>query len=364
MSGYVTNFVRVMPDGGTIEAYRVTGKVNLGILAGIINRYAEDMVASFLSSDYGDLRAGVYVVSIEGYLSEEAVRTKIEEVLEKYREYRTIEGLPIDKTLDISNIIINIPPNVSSTAYVVANLLNNVLNKVVPKELQCPRRPGERFAICLDIDFLEREFWSQRIVDRDDRFIDFCKDYPSLCRDTGDGCSKFFKVVKCLTMRFQHVVSDSGEEIYLVLHHYYRRLSNLSLKSVIEYMRDKHIDLDKLLHVHVNYKANKNSTLVCKIASINDNELVLECEGKDVSMNINELDNASVAVNPTYSSSREFIARYLCKEFDRHRVLNRIYPSRYFSFLENDVEIVRRIIGRLCIGKTCFSIDRTLKRVW
>ena len=45
---YITNLVKVLPDKGIIEAYRITGKVNLGVLAGAINRYAKDLVASFL----------------------------------------------------------------------------------------------------------------------------------------------------------------------------------------------------------------------------------------------------------------------------------------------------------------------------
>ena len=364
MSVYVTNFVKVLPSKDTIEAYRITGKVNLGVLAGVINRYAEGLVASFLSTDYGELRAGVYVAGIGDYHPcKEDVRAKIEDILEKYREERTAQGLPVDESLNINNITIEPTSIISSTNYVVANLLNNFLSKVVPRELQCPRRPGERSAICLDIDFLEREFWSKRVVDKDERFIDFCNYYPGLCRDTGSSCSKFFKVVKCITMRFQHVVSDQ-EEIYLVLHHYYRRLSNLDLKIVIDYIRSNHIDLNTLLGVCVNYRTSKDSTWVCKIVSINNNEFMLECEGRNIRIGISELDNVSIAVNPTYSQSRKFIGEYLCREFDKHKDLNRLYPIGCFSILENDLEIVRRIVGKPCIGRVCFSIDRRLKRVW
>lgn len=364
MGGYVTNFVKVLPDKGTIEAYRIIGEVNLGVLAGVINRYTEDLVASFLSTDYGELKAGVYVTSIGDYhLCKEDMRAKIKDALKKYREERIAQGLSVDESLNVNNITIEAALSISSTTYVVANLLNNFLSKVVPRELQCPRRPGERAAICLDIDFLEREFWSKKVVDKDERFIDFCNDYPSLCRDTGDSCSKFFKVVKCITMRFQHMVSDQ-EEIYLVLHHYYRRLSNLDLKIVIDYIRDNHIDLNTLLGVRVNYRTSKDRTWICKIASINNNELILECEEKNIRIGISELDNVSIAVNPTYSQSRKFIGEYLCKEFDKHKDLNRLYPSRYFSILENDIEIVRRIIGKPCIGKVYFFIDRRLRRVW
>jgi len=364
MSGYVTNFVKVFPSKDTIEAYRITGKVNLGLLAGVINRYTEGLVASFLSTDYGELKAGVYVSGIgDPHPCKKDVRAKIDDALKKYREERVAQGLPVDESLNINNIIIEPTSNISSTAYVVANLLNNFLSKMVPEELQCPRRPGERLAICLDIDFLEKEFWDQGIVDRDERFLDFCNEYPSLCRDIGGGCSKFFKVVKCITMRFQHIVSDQ-EEIYLVLHHYYRRISNLDLKLVIDYISGNHIDLDNLLGVRVNYRAGKDGTWVCKITSINNNELMLECEGRNIRIGISELDNVSIAVNPTYSQSRKFIDEYLCKEFDKHKDLNRLYPSGYFSILENDIEIVRRIICKPCIGRVCFSIDRRLKRVW
>jgi len=200
---YITNFVKVLPSKDVIEAYRITGKVNLGVLVRAINKYAEGLIASFLSADYGELKAGVYVASIEDYhLHEEDVRAKIRDVLEKYRGEQAARGLPVDESLNVNNIEIQ-ATSISSRSYVVTNLLNNFLNKVIPEKLQCPRRPGERSAICLDIDFLEREFWSRNIVDRDERFKDFCKDYPSLCRDTESSCSKFFKVVKCITMRFQ-----------------------------------------------------------------------------------------------------------------------------------------------------------------
>ena len=361
---YVTNFVKMFPDKDTIEAYRITGKVNLGVLAGVINRYAKGLVASFLSTGYGEVEAGVYVAGIgDRYARKENVRAKIEDILEIYREERSAQGLSVDESLNISNIIIEPASSISSTTYVVANLLNNFLSKVIPEELQCPRRPGERSAICLDIDFLESGFWNQKVVNKDERFIDFCNDYPSLCRDTGDSCSKFFKVVKCITMRFQHIASDQ-EEIYLVLHHYYRRLSNLNLKIVIDYIRSNYIDLNTLLGVRVNYKTSRDSTWICKIVSTNNNELTLECEGKNIRIGISELDNASIAINPTYSQSRKFISKYLCKEFDKHKDLNKLYPIKYFSILENDLEIVRRIIGKPCIGGVCFSVDRRLKRVW
>jgi len=363
---YVTNFIKVLPSKDAIEAYRVTGEVNLGVLVGVIDKYAEGLIASFLPADYGGLRAGVYVAGIGDYHPrEEDVRAEIEDVLEKYRGERVARGLPVDESLNINNIIIEPTSSISSTSYVVVNLLNNFLSKVIPEKLQCPRRPGERSAICLDIDFLEREFWSRNVIDkdeRDERFIDFCNDYPSLCRDTGSSCSKFFKVVKCIIMRFQHVVSDQ-EEIYLVSHHYYRRLSNLDLKMVIDYIRSSHIDLNTLLGVRVNYRTSKDSTQVCKIASINNNELKLECEGRDTRIDTSELDNVSITINPTYSQSRKFIGEYLCKEFDKHKDLNKLYPSKYFSILENDLGIVKRIIGEPCIGRVRFSIGKELKRL-
>jgi len=357
---YITNFVKVLPSKDVIEAYRITSKVNLGVLVRVINKYAEGLIASILSEDYSELRAGVYVAGIGDYRHfEEDVRTKIKDVLEKYQGEQAAQGLPVDESLNINNIEFQ-ASSISSTSYVAANLLNNFLSKVIPEELQCPRRPDERSAICLDIDFLERKLWSKNVVDKDERFMGFCNDYPSLCRDKGSSCSKFFKVVKCIIMRFQHVVSDQ-EEIYLVLHHYYRRLSNLDLKMVIDYIRSNQIDLNDLLGVYVNYKTSKDSTQVCKIASINNNELKLECEGRDIRIDIGELDNLSI--NPTYSQSREFINKYLCKEFDKHKDLNKLYPSKYFSILENDLGIVKRIIGEPCIGRVRFSIGKELKRL-
>lgn len=287
------------------------------------------------------------------------MKAKIKDALEKYREERVARGLLVDEYLNVNNIKIQ-TLSISSKSYVVTNLLNNFLNKVIPKELQCPPRPSERSAICIDIDFLEREFWSKNIIKRDERFVNFCNDYPSLCRDSGSDCSKFFKVVKCIPMRFQHVDSEQ-EEIYLVLRHYYRKLSYLDLKTVIDYIRSKSIDLNNLQGVYVNYRTSKDSTQACKIVSINNSELELECEGRYIPIDISKLDKDSI--NPTYSRSREFISKYLCKEFDKHKDLNRLYPSEYFSILENDLGIVRRIISEPVIGGVHFSIDEVLKRL-
>ncbi|MEM0237898.1 MAG: hypothetical protein QXP97_07630 [Desulfurococcus sp.] len=362
MGEYITNLVNVSFDKSVIEVYRISGKANLGLLTNVINKYAKDLVASFLPTDYGKLRAGVYVAAMGVYLSKEEIEIRIKEALEEYRRMRNAQGLPVDDTLDISNITLELVPDIPPTAYVVANLLNNALSKAVAGKLRCPRRPGEGFAICLDIDLLEREFWQLKIVDEDEILIDFCKEYPSLCRDTGDSCSRFFKVVKCIAMRFQHVISDR-EEIYVVLHHYYRRLGNLDLKIIIDHMRINHINLDALQGIYVNYRDNKDTTLICKIVLINSNKLTLACEEQNISLDISSLDKVHIAINPNYSQSRKFISEYLCKEFDKHRELNRLYPHRYFSILENDLEIVRRIIDKLCIGKVCFSINKRLKRI-
>ena len=366
MNEYITNFVKVFPDKGIIKVYRAIGKVNLGLLTKVINMHVEDLVASFLSTDYNNMRAGVYITSIGDHVNEEELRIKITEAIEKYQENQIARNLLVSENLNISNIEIEHVFDIPSTAYVVVNLLNNALRKKVPKEFWCPRRPGERFSLCFDIDLLEKKFWSRdpQVVNKDQRFIDFCREHPGLCRDTGDSCSKFFRVVKCLTLRFQHIVSDN-EEIYLVLHHYYRRLSNLNLKLIIDHMKSNDIDLSRLLNVLVNYKADRSNTRVCEIASFtNDDELILVCGGEKIYVDLNKLDEISISVNPTYNSSRRFIEEYLCKMFDKHRDLNKFYPSGYFAILENDVEIVREIVNTLYIGEVHFSLDRNLKRVW
>jgi len=64
----ITNFVDVIPSKDAIKAYRITGKANLGVLVGVINKYAEGLIASFLQSDYGGLNAGIYAASIKKLL--------------------------------------------------------------------------------------------------------------------------------------------------------------------------------------------------------------------------------------------------------------------------------------------------------
>ena len=357
MTEYITNFAKVLPSGDVIETYRITcrsNQLNPGKIAYIINKNTDDLVASSLNRDYNELKAGVYVASLSSQLDRDTIESKIKNILVNSGFLYDIDDLELEQY------------NMNSMAYVVANLLNNTVDKKIPQEIRCPHRPGERLSICLDIETLEKEYWSKGIANIDELFKIFCNDYPELCRNTDNDCSKFFKVVKCITMRFQHIVSeDENNEIYLILHQYYRRIGNLHLKQVLEYMKYKNIDLNRILGVHVNYRKDKNNTMVCRIFSFTENNLVLETiDGKYYQIDLDNLDNTYVAINPNYRSSRQFIYSYLCKNFEKHKNLNRLYPSKYFATLENDLEIIRRIVGRICIGGTCFSINKELKRIW
>jgi len=359
---YKVNFVGINPERDVIRVFRVTGKTNLGLLTRIINDYSQNLVASFLSSDYGALKSGVYVsdVSSDGEgISLNDVKSLIVDAVEKFRAYRVSKGLPeVDLKIDEIHIEqVGIP----SRSYAVANLLNNLFRKRIPLRLRCPRRPGEHLALCLDINILE-EFWNRGIADRDERFLQFCKQFPGLCRNSdNDGCSRFFKVVKSITMRVQHIVTESGiEQLYLVLHHYYRRLSSLGLDRVLEFLSRSNLSPQLLVGVRVNYRRKLGDTLLCEVRSVTDKEIELRCESEVI--RITQQEYGSVTVNPTYKQSRDFIEKHICKHFDAHRTLNRLYPRNYFSILENEIikivaEVIKQHINRLCIGGACFSVE-------
>jgi len=370
-SNYIANFFSVIPEKSSIEVYRITGRINLGLLAKVINVYDQDIVASFLSFNYNELKSGVYISSIsstsEGVTSNE-IKTRIANVIERFQSDRVSKGLPKRDDLDIENISIDYL-NIPAQSYVVANLLNNLLNKRIPASLRCPKRPGEKLSLCLDFNTLEKEFWQQNMIDVDERFSQFCTRFPNLCKDYYDGCSKFFRVVKCITMRFQHVILESErEELYLVLHHYYRRLSNLDLRHVLNYISMMNLNPNILVGVRVNYRMSSEETKLCEVVSIENSRLELKCEEEGFPIDIDKLEQNSITINPTYKHSRNFIEKYLCRDFDRHKDLNKFYPRNYFSMLENEIkivkEIIKRYINKFCIGGTCFSIGSKPLVIW
>lgn len=89
--------------------------------------------------------------------------------------------------------------------------------------------------------------------------------------------------------------------------------------------------------------------------------LKLRCEGKENYIGINSLSlpnsGLKLSINPNYSNSRRFIARYLCEEFEAHKELNKRYPIDYFEALRNDIKIFKRIVEDICFGGTCFDIN-------
>jgi len=369
-SGYIVNFVNVIPEKNSIEVYRIIGKTNLGLLTKAINKYDQDLVASFLPFNYNELKSGAYVSSISSTsesitLSE--IKTRIAGAIERFLSDSVSRGLPRIENLNIENVSIE-NLNIPAQSYVVANLLNNLLDKRIPTFLRCPKRPDEKLTICLDFNTLEKEFWQQNIADVDERFSQFCTRFPKLCKND-DGCSKFFRVVKCITMRFQHIMFEpEREELYLVLHHYYRRLSNLNLKHILNYISEMNLNPNILIGVRVNYRMSSEETKLCEIAFIENSKLELKCEEEKFPINIDRLEQDTITINPTYKHSRNFIEKYLCRDFDRHRDLNKLYPKNYFSNFENEIkivgEIIKRCINKFCIGGALFSIYSKPLIVW
>jgi hypothetical protein len=214
--------------------------------------------------------------------------------------------------------------HIPARSYVVARLLNNAVRKIAEHKGLLSPRPGEENNICLDYERLESDFWKSGFdIERDRSFSIFCEEHDELCRGSG-ACGRFFKVVKCLSPRFQHIVKEDGiEEIYLILHSYYRRLSNLSLIDILEYIKSQNLDPSVLKDVKVNYFDGKD-THVCDVVDLSGHILKLRCEGKENDIDINSLSLPNSGLKLS---------------------------------LKNDIKIFKRIVGDICFGGTCFYIS-------
>lgn len=380
---YITNLIRVDPNSENIMLYKIPkSDVNPPLLTKIINKYSENLVASALTFEYKDeletLEAGTYIAYFREvkYRDVNNIRKEIKEAIIKYVNERKSENNVWDtfiNNFDSSKIKIE-SKELSSTSYIIPRLLNNTLRRIIPKELLCKKeKPGEEIAICLNVTRLNEYYQTISSIrnekEKEPLFL-FCEVYPKLCYEAQEnGCSQFFKVVKHMTLRFQQA-TDEYTQIYLILHSYYSRESDLDLLKIIDYMNSMGLSLELIKDVRVNYIKKGEHTKLCKIESIDKNSLELKYDTHTEKIDLNYLRNNQqsqekviLRINPTYRTSREFIEKYLCKDFDKHKELNADRnPEKYFKTLKNDLEILKSIIGeKIYLSGVYFSIDNFLK---
>ncbi|MEM4958851.1 MAG: hypothetical protein QXX12_03135 [Nanopusillaceae archaeon] len=371
---YVLNFFKVRPSNDFVDVVFLSGSgVNLTLVAGIINQYADGYVATPLVSSYKDLEPGVYVASF----SKGAEMSRFVEVLRNiFEQYRAVRGrggeVALGFRLSIEDMNIE-SRSISSTSYIVVRLLNNAVRKLVlEKEIRVYQKPGENMSLCLSYRDL-KELWDKDPeIDRDRGFEDFCGKYPNLCGANEDGCARFFLVMKCFVPRFQHVESEIGrEEIYLVMRSYYRRLSSLELQKIYRYLIEKGLDPNVLKGVKVNYRVDEGNTLICDVKSVktlaNGGVItILECDRGTYEAGLSDdRETGRISLNISYGSSRKFVADYLCRDFDKHRDLGKRFPFQFFNEIENDLKMLKKVIGDdLSLSGVHFSISYKPEILW
>jgi hypothetical protein len=157
-------------------------------------------------------------------------------------------------------------------------------------------------------------------------------------------------VVKEITLRFQHVATENitggnDERIYVIVSSTYRRISNLTLYDVIDFLRTTGKDIGLLNGVRVN-KRLKRGTDLCKVVEARENKVQLSClSGEREVIDIDTLMSLGgrYTINPTYKHSRDFIEKYICEDMDKHKdLITKIKRSSrvYFMHLTNDVKLI------------------------
>jgi len=357
---YLVNFLPVNFDSAYLDVYwlPLLRECPSPWVVSAINQYANSTVASLLPRQYQHLKEGIYIASLAGMISEEYVSTELKETLTTYfksgedRQGKTTSGekciAELDK--DISKVqTIQIP----STGYVVANLLKNALEKIIKtsenKNILC-RKIGAELCLHLEKKYLETLIPQEK---RDaEPLLTFCDNNSWLCGNEiegKEGCSRFFKVVKEITLRFQHVVIENitggnDERIYVIVSSTYRRISKLTLYDVICFLWSTGTDIGLLNGVRVNKKV-KRGTDLCKVVDARENQVQLSCISHDEVVDIERLrwSGDQYTINPTYKNSREFIEKYICDHVDKHKYLIaeiKHNPRIYFRQLANDVKLI------------------------
>jgi hypothetical protein len=391
---YFINFVDVKPDSGRLSVFRISKTLKdfeFTRVTHVVNRYSQSLISTSLSSEYGGLKPGVYVASVGHVADKNMLRDELKDAFARYfEELRSSSAQKRMQTFSpfydvdtLVNALVNSVAEeiVPSTSYVVANLLNNLMERSIPVQYKC-REKGVRICIKLDVKTL-REFMQKDEEFSREPLFDFCRERPNLCGGEGnDGCARFFRVIKELLIRFQHSVVNDEEKIYMIFFSRYRRLSNLELKSVINFLKnDVKLPMKDMVNalrgVRVNVALPEGSALyeIKNVESEEGGDVVeLECVDKEpgksqeLRIHYNELDSYNVRINPTYKSSREFIYSHLCKYYDEHKKLTQVTPSAYFKTLENDLKIFKRLLAEfklssIVLGNATYTIGGSFIKV-
>jgi hypothetical protein len=392
---YIINFVDVRPDSDRLSVYRISKTLKdfeLTRIAHAVNTYSQSLVSTLLSSEYGGLKPGVYVASVGRVADRDMLRDELKYAFARYfevlsqrsSERKHIRPFPLFYDVDeLVNALVNSVTEeaVPSTSYVTANLLNNLVGRSVSIQYKCYEK-GVRICIKLDVKALRELMQKDEEFSREPLF-DFCREHPNLCGGEGnDGCARFFRVIKELLIRFQHSVVNDEEKLYVILFSRYRRLSNLELKSVIDFLKnDVKLPAKDMVNalrgVRVNVALPEGSALyeIKNVESEEGGDVVeLKCvdkeQGKSQELRIhyNELDSYNVRINPTYKSSREFIYSHLCKYYDEHKKLTQVTPSTYFKTLEKDLKIFKRLLAEfklssIVLGDVTYTIGDSFIKV-
>jgi hypothetical protein len=356
---YRVNFLPVSFDSAYLDVYwlPLLRECPPSWVVSAINQYAKSMVASLLSRQYQYLKEGIYIASLAETISEEYVGAELKEALTTYFKSREERGKTPSGEKCISELDNNISQvqstQIPSTGYVVANLLKNALEKIIKnsenKNILCHKIGAE---LCLHLEKKHLESLIPQEKRHVEPLLTFCDNNSWLCGNEikgKEGCSRFFKVVKEITLRFQHVVTEyhgkNDERIYVIVSSTYRRISNLTLYDVIDFLRTTGKDIALLNGVRVN-KRLKRGTDLCKVVEARENKVRLSClssEEEDVDINTLMSLGGRYTINPTYKHSRDFIEKYICEDMDKHKDLItkvKLNPRVYFKQLDNDVKLI------------------------
>lgn len=357
---YLVNFLPVSFDSAYLGVYwlPLLRECPSPWVVSAINQYAKSIVASLLPRQYQHLKEGIYIASLAETISEEYVRAELKEALTTYFKSREERGkMPGGEKCisELDNSISQVQNiQIPSTGYVVANLLKNALEKIIKnsenKNILCLKIGAE---LCLHLEKKCLETLIPQEKRRAEPLLTFCDNNSWLCGNEikgKEGCSKFFKVVKEITLRFQHVVTEkyhgkNDERIYVIVSSTYRRISNLTLYDVIDFLRTTGKDIALLNGVRVN-KRLKRGTDLCKVVEARENKVRLSClSSEEEVVDIDTLMSLGVryTINPTYKHSRDFIEKYICEDMEKHKDLITKIKSNsrvYFEQLTNDVKLI------------------------
>ena len=358
---YLVNFLPVDFDNVNLDVYwlPLLRECPSPWVVSAINQYAKSIVASLLTRQYQRLQEGIYIASLEGMRGEENVSAEVKKALTTYFGSREGQG---GKTPSVEKCISELDKNphqiqsiqIPSTGYVVSNLLKNALEKSIKvsenRNILCHKIGSE---LCLQLEKERLETLIPQEMRHTEPLLAFCNNNSWLCggRIRGkEGCGRFFKVVKEITLRFQHVVTENiegknDERIYVIVSSTYRRISTLNLYDIIDFLTTTGKDVGLLSGVRVN-KRLKRGTDLCKVVEARENQVRLSClSRKEEVVDIDTLRSldGQYTINPTYKHSRDFIEKYICDDIDKHKDLIAEIKRNsrvYFERLTNDVKLI------------------------